>query len=433
MTLRSLQIGLIHVAVTITLVPINSTLNRVMIKELGISAALVALLATLPYLFSPIQLAIGSFSDRHPIMGFRRTPYILAGLLLCIFGLILSPQAALLLSSSPWTGLGVAALVFGAWGMGFNFATVSYFSLASEVSGEKGRSRTIATMFLMMIISIIITAVVLSRLLDPYSQAALERSFEAVAGVALLLGALGLLGVEKRDHAIHHEERYSIQAMLQAVRSNRQVTLFFWYLILMLTAILGQDVLLEPFAGEAFAMPVQTTTRITSIWGTCSLITLLVAGFLEGKVAKKTIARAGALGGTLAFLMIAASGVANSQSLFYSGVVMLGLATGLATVSNLSLMLDMTVAGRVGLFIGAWGMANAFSRLVGSVLSGVVRDLITRIAGDPVLGYVLVFAIEAALLLSSLIILRAIDVKSFRKLAADDVPVVERVAIASDL
>jgi hypothetical protein len=55
MFLKRLQLGLIHVAVTMTLVPINSTLNRVMFKELAISTTLVALLASLPYLFSPIQ------------------------------------------------------------------------------------------------------------------------------------------------------------------------------------------------------------------------------------------------------------------------------------------------------------------------------------------------------------------------------------------
>ena len=56
---KRVQIGLIHMAVAMTLVPINSTLNRVMIKDLAISATLVALLASLPYLFSPVQVAIG--------------------------------------------------------------------------------------------------------------------------------------------------------------------------------------------------------------------------------------------------------------------------------------------------------------------------------------------------------------------------------------
>ena len=85
---KRIQLGLIHMAVAMTLVPINSTLNRVMIKDLGISAALVALLASLPYLISPIQVVIGSFADRHAVWGLRRTPYIILGLLLCVIGVI---------------------------------------------------------------------------------------------------------------------------------------------------------------------------------------------------------------------------------------------------------------------------------------------------------------------------------------------------------
>ena len=181
-----------------TLVPINSTLNRVMIKELGLSATLVAILASLPYLFSPIQVAIGSFADRHPLFGLRRTPYIFVGLLLCVLGVILSPYAAFAMQEDFWAGLLLGMLAFGAWGMGYNLSSVSYLSLASELSGEKGRSKTIAVMFFMMITSIIVTAISLSRLVEPYTPAALLRAFWIVGLAALSLGLLGLLRLERR-------------------------------------------------------------------------------------------------------------------------------------------------------------------------------------------------------------------------------------------
>ena len=428
---KRIQLGLIHVAVAMTLVPINSTLNRVMIKELAFSATLVAILASLPYLFSPIQVAIGSFSDRHPILGYRRTPYIALGLTLCVLGVILSPQAAFLMSTNWWSGLIFGVLAFGAWGMGYNFATVSYFSLASEISGEKGRSRTISIMFFMMIASIILTAVALSRLLDPYSPEVLVNAFQIVAGLALFLGALGLIRLEDRfiRQATKLDDRHSFSSLVGVIKENKQVTLFFWYLILLLAAILGQDVLLEPFAGEAFQMPVQATTRITSIWGTCVLLSLLIAGFMEGRVAKRKVVILGAWGAIVAFLLIAASGILMSLPVFYLGVVLLGLATGLATVSNLSLMLDMTIAGNIGLFIGAWGMADAFARLTGSVMSGAVRDLVSRLAENAILGYVIVFNLEALMLLASLFLLRSIDVSIFKRQAMETT-VVERAAIA---
>ncbi len=433
MLIKRIQLGLIHVAVAMTLVPINSTLNRVMIKELAVSATLVAILASLPYLFSPIQVAIGSFSDRYPVLGFRRTPYIVLGLLLTVLGVVLSPMVAYTLPVNWWAGVLLGVLVFGSWGMGYNFASVSYLSLASELSGEKGRSRTVAVMWFMMITSIILTAIALSHMLDPYTPEALQRSFWVIGLVALILGLLGLIGVEKRNtDAIPASEGYSWVVMLRGIMQNRQATLFFWYLVILLAAILGQDILLEPFGGQAFNMTVRETTRITSIWGVCVLIALLVAGALEGRVNKRIVAAIGGWSALFGFVLILVSGLLVNQGVFYSGVVLLGTGTGLSTVSNLSLMLDMTIASNVGLFIGAWGMANAISRLIGTVLGGVVRDVVTQFAQNPVTGYVVVFAIEAAMLLVSLVMLRQINVGEFQS-QVDQPSIVERATIAGDV
>jgi BCD family chlorophyll transporter-like MFS transporter len=304
---KQIQLGLIHLAVAMTLVPINSTLNRVMIKELALSATLVALLASLPYLFSPIQVFIGSFADRHAIGGFRRTPYIAFGLLLCAGGVILSPYAALLMAENFWSGLLVGLLAFGGWGMGYNLSAVSYLSLATEISGEKGRSRTIAVMFTMMILSIIFTSIALSRMIDPYTQQALMRAFWVVGLTALALGMLGLVRLESRraQPSGVSAENHTWGEMLRVVTANRQAKIFFFYLIVLLAAILGQDILLEPFAAEAFAMPVQETTRITSIWGICFLAGMLGSAALESKVSKRRLAQAGGWGALAGFALIA--------------------------------------------------------------------------------------------------------------------------------
>ncbi|KAA3642695.1 MAG: MFS transporter [Chloroflexi bacterium] len=431
---KRIQLGLIHVAMTITLLPINSVLNRIMIKELAISATLVAVLASLPYVFSPIQVAIGSFSDRYPILGWRRTPYIFLGLLLCVAGVIVAPQIAFLLASNFWLGVLVGVLAFGAWGMGFNFATVSYFSLATEISGEKGRSRSIAVMFFMMIVSIIATSLILSRLVESYDPAALVNAFWMVGLAALGIGLLGIIGLEERNSNEEHVpgEQHTWGQMAQAILRNRQAARFFLYLILLLTAILGQDILLEPYAAEAFGLSVESTTRITSIWGSFFLISLLLGGAMERRVSKFIQARLGAWLGIAAFALIVLSSSLLSLNIFYAGVILLGLATGLATVSNLSLMLDMTTVGSVGLFIGAWGMASALARLVGNLLSGVLRDSATQLSGDAVLGYSIVFSIEVVFLLVSLFILRQVDVSVFQSTASDQLSFSERAALANE-
>jgi BCD family chlorophyll transporter-like MFS transporter len=113
------------------------------------------------------------------------------------------------------------------------------------------------------------------------------------------------------------------------------------------------------------------------------------------------------------FVLIAASGAIGNLSAFYLGVVILGFGTGSSTTSNLSLMLDMTTE-KVGLFIGAWGVANALSRFIGTLMSGVVRDIAASILLNPVYGYMVVFIIEAGMLAISLILLRKISVNKFQ-------------------
>ena len=434
MFIKRFQLGLLHLAVAMTLVPINSTLNRVMIKELAFSATLVAVLASLPYLLSPIQVLIGSFSDRHPLFGWRRTPYIAIGLIFCVLGVVLAPLAAFVLVENFFIGLIFGLFAFGAWGMGFNFATVSYFSLATDLSGEKERGSTISVMFFMMIIGIISTSLLVSRLVDPYTPEALIRSFSIVGGLALVIGLLGLIKLEARTFSARKEQqqRYSWRVLATSILENKQATIFFVYLIILLIALLGQDILLEPYGGEAFGMPVRDTTRITSIWGIFTLVALLIAGVLERRISKRAIAYFGGSIALVGFILIAASGIMINTAVFYSGVILLGAGTGFSTVSNLSLMLDMTTAAKVGLFIGAWGMANAASRLIGALLSGVVRDILTEVLQDPVLAYVSVFAILALLLLISLLLLRRINVAAFREQAASS-SVIERAALASDV
>ncbi|MGE5775350.1 MAG: MFS transporter, partial [Chloroflexota bacterium] len=320
------------------------------------------------------------------------------------------------------------------WGMGYNLSAVSYLSLASELSGEKERGKTIAVMWFMMIVAIIGTAIGLSRMVDPYTPQALIRAFGYVAASALVLGLLGLARLERRSTSLEKgtaSEAYSVKQMIAAITANPVARVFFIYLLLLLAAILGQDVLLEPFGAEAFGMTVTQTTRITSIWGTFVLLAIILAALLEGRVAKRLVAQLGNAGALLGFVVILISGILLNQYVFYTGVTLLGIGTGLSTVANLSLMFDLTVPGMVGLYIGAWGFSNALSRLVGSVLGGVVRDVVAQGTGVALNGYLVVFGIEALMLLIAAIMLYRIDVNAFRK-QVQEPAFIEKVAMAAE-
>ncbi len=71
------------------------------------------------------------------------------------------------------------------------------------------------------------------------------------------------------------------------------------------------------------------------------------------------------------------------------------------------------------MFIGAWGVANALSRFIGTMMSGVIRDIATQIINNSVYGYIVVFILEAGMLAVSLVLLQKISVKKFQKEARE--------------
>lgn len=428
---KNIRLGMIHMAVAVSLVPITSVLNRIMIHELGILASLVAALIVLPHLLSPLQMVIGRFSDTHPLWGYRRTPYIALGLILCVGGSVLTPLSALAMDANFWPGLAFALAAFLTWGFGYNLAVVSYLSLASDLSTEEQRPRTIAVMWFMMITAVIATAIISGRVMEHYDPGLLLRVFFTAGGIALALGFLGLIGLEPRNQVAPASDRHSIGAAIGAVVGNPQARAFFVYLTLLLAAILGQDVLLEPFGAQAFGMNVRQTTQLTAVWGGATLLALLTYGFVLSRfLSKKVGATLGASLAATGFFIITLSGLLHLEPLFVPGIAILGFGTGIATTSNLALMLDMTTPANAGLFIGAWGVADAAARGVGNFMAGVVRDVATSILANPVAGYAVVFLLEGLILCVALVLLRRIDPAAFRN--QQEVSLSRLIAVAGD-
>ena len=260
-------------------------------------------------------------------------------------------------------------------------------------------------------------------------EEAVRAAKQTEAGAGFSVGQLATSAAFVQAQGMLSFDQTVRGTLIRGVLANPQARHFFFYLIILLAAILGQDVLLEPYGGEAFGLSVEATTRITSIWGGCVLVALLAAGFLERRIGKKQVARWGAWGAIAGFVLIAGSGLIAQKEVFYSGVLLLGLGTGLSTVSNLSLMLDMTTA-QVGLFIGAWGVADALARLVGTLLAGVLRDVISAVSGLHLAGYIGVFVIQAGLLAISLVMLRRIAIGRFRQ--ETQMSLAERTALMND-
>lgn len=406
---KFLQLGLVHTAVALLTLPVDDNLNRVMNVELGLPLTLVTALISLPYLVSPLQVWFGAWADRHPLLGRRRTPYAVLGLLICAAGVVILPLG--LLQTEGLAGIAIALAGFVLWGIGYNITTVAYFSLASELFEPKLRSRAVAVMYFVMLLSVIAGGIGFGRMVagvpDTVEALAgpLSQAIWVVAVIAVGLGLLGASGLEPRGLVPATTEPLSFQRLGSTLAGNRNARLFFVYLTLLLIAILGQDVILEPFGGQVLGMSLEETARLRSIYGVCFLVALAVAALLERFYSRRRVGQASALAGMLAFVLLALSSLWASIPLFYTGLVVLGLAIGVATVSNHAFMLDMTTPRDVGLFIGAWGLAVSLARLLGGLINGLVRDAVGGATADPALGFAAVFAIQLVLLSASLAVL----------------------------
>jgi len=429
-----LQLASIHVGVSITVLPVTSTLNRIMIADMGISAFVVSVLIALPYLLSPLQVSIGHWADTHPLWGRHRSPWIVIGGLLAAFGSYLTAHAAYLLDVQFGAGLLVSLVVFGAWGVGVNMASVSYLSLVSELSEDNSgwRSRAVSVMWTAMIGSVILFSLVLSTMLDPFSRTALHTAFGVIWLTASLLVLLGATDLEPAPSpgTRHRHSATNPLAAFRLLADNPSARRFFGYLTLVLVSIHAQDVLLEPFGAEALALPVAMTSRLTAVWGLGVLITLIGGLWIMQRLGKKQSANLGAVIAAVAFLLISLAGWRQQPYLFVGAVYLLGLGGGLMTVSNLSFMLDMTVPQAAGLYVGAWGVANFAGQALGVVFSGFLRDLMYYLTGNVMIGYVVVFGLEIVGLLCAIWLFRTISVAQFRRDA--DVQLHEIMALAGD-
>ncbi|RME60582.1 MAG: MFS transporter, partial [Caldilineae bacterium] len=228
--------------VSITVVPVTSTLNRVMIADLGMSALLVSLLVALPYLLSPLQAPLGAWADSHPIGGKRRTPWIIGGGLLAATGSYFTAHSAYWMATDFTAGLLAAVIAFALWGVGVNAASVSYLALTAELADEEGRSRAVSIMWTAMILSTIGVSLGLSRMLDPYSPEALYTAFGAVwlASVVLVLAGAYSLEPSAGAASSRSQDRTSPGQAMRLLALNPVARRFFVYLVLVLVSIHAQ-------------------------------------------------------------------------------------------------------------------------------------------------------------------------------------------------
>jgi len=399
------RLALFPLGLGLALVLVTGTLNRVMIVELKLPASLVGLFFAMMLIVAPARAWLGYLSDGYPLRGKRREPYIALGALLLAAAVIV---ITLLVTHSARRGVllvPAGLLAFIAYALGVNLASNTFEALLADRFHGDARPRAVTLFKVAMLGGILAGSLGLGYLLDPFDP---ERFVGIVVGVMALFVTLALIGTARQEpslpalRAISH--RATAQPFWAVIRDviwcDREAKRFFALVVLSTLGTLAQDVLLEPYGALVLGMSVAQTTRLTALWGSGTMLTLVASGvWLIKRWGYMATLRAGLAISVVVFGGIVAAGWIGSVPLFMALVFALGLGAGLAMAGLLTAVIEFTTTLRAGLLMGVWGMAAEFGQALGGLLGGIVVDTLRLLTGGNYwVAYGTVFTTEALLL-----------------------------------
>jgi len=426
--LRTLRLALPKIGVGWMFALLTIDFNRIAIVELGVTAVIVTTMLAMHYFLSPFQVVFGRIADRFPVMGYRRTPFILAGSVISSLLFLALPSVAEAMGAGSTIAIAAGFVLFILFGISMAMIGDSHHSLIAEVTTERSRGGVISVVWIVTIMSTILAAVVMNAVRPEYTPEAMQTLYNLTPFIVIGASFLGIVGLERRltGEELEQARQRAIAAAppgnpvagaLRLLGENPQTRGFFAFIFLAILAIFLQDNILEVFGAEVFGMTVAETTKFQPTWGAGVLVGMVVMGIVSvvTSLAKKTIAMIGCAGIAVGMLALASSALMEQSIWVRPALFGLGIFTGIFNVGSLSMMMDMTIEGATGLYMGLWGVAQAFGTGIASMGSGALHTtLIESGAMTPAAAYSSIFAFEAAAVTVAGGVLYHISVRKFR-------------------
>jgi BCD family chlorophyll transporter-like MFS transporter len=422
---RLLRLALVQVSVAISLVLLIGTLNRVMIVELKVSAALVGTMIALPLVFAPLRALIGFRSDNHvSALGWRRVPFIYRGTMVQFGGLSIMPFALLVLSGSgaaaqapAWIGQVAAAAAFLLVGAGLHTTQTVGLALATDLSQPETRPKVVGLMYVMLLLGTMASAILFGALLSDYSHGKLVQVIQGAAVATVVLNAVAVWKQEPRRHGGAQadpaadrppgfQETWS-RFIAQGGALRRLVAVGLGTM-----AFSMEDVLLEPYGGQILHLSVGDTTKLTATLAIGGLAGFGLASHVLSRGADPVrMASLGALAGLPAFALVISSAFLSSTAAFALGTFLIGFGAGLFGHGTLTATMNLAPRAQAGLALGAWGAVQASAAGLAIALGGIIRDVVDLFgpallghgALGPAAGYHVVYGLEIGLLAVTLV------------------------------
>lgn len=409
-----IRLGLVQTSLGAIVILMTSTLNRVMVVELGLAAAIPGLLVGWHYAVQMSRPRWGYGADA----GGRRSPWILGGMAVLAFGAISAAFAASLIPANFWAGFLLSVLAYALIGAGVGAAGTNLLALLAIRTEPSRKAAAAAIVWIMMIMGFVLTAGIGGGFLKPFSFERLILVTSAVSAIAMAVtfGALyGLETLQKQSTSPPQKLVESpdggkaFKAALMETWADPQARRFTIFVFVSMLAYSAQDLILEPFAGLVHGYDAGSSTQLAGLQNMGTLLGMIltaVAGTVIGR-SRAGFMRAWTVGGCIASAAALLSLGLGTHSLgadwpLVPNVVALGVANGAFAVAAIGSMMTLASAGpkqREGTRMGLWGAAQAIAFGLGGFLGAAAVDVSRAVMDAPAPAFALVFAVEGLIFL----------------------------------
>lgn len=409
-----IRLGLVQTSLGAIVILMTSTLNRVMVVELGLAAAIPGLLVGWHYAVQMSRPRWGYGADA----GGRRSPWILGGMAVLAFGAISAAFAASLIPANFWAGFLMSVLAYALIGAGVGAAGTNLLALLAIRTEPSRKAAAAAIVWIMMIMGFVLTAGIGGGFLKPFSFERLLIVTASVSAIALAVTFAALHGLETLQKQSTSPPQKLVEspdggqafkAALMETWADPQARRFTIFVFVSMLAYSAQDLILEPFAGLVHGYDAGSSTQLAGLQNMGTLLGMIltaVAGTVIGK-SRAGFMRAWTVGGCIASAAALLSLGLGTQGFGASwplvpNVVALGVANGAFAVAAIGSMMTLASAGpkqREGTRMGLWGAAQAVAFGLGGFLGAAAVDVARAMMDAPAPAFALVFAVEGLIFL----------------------------------
>ena len=403
------RIGLVQASIGAMVMLITTVLNRLMVVEYALAGAIPAGLVGWHYAVQLGRPLWGHGSDK----GASRALWIVGGIMVLGLGAILAVQATVMIENAFAMAMLLAIFGYSLIGIGVGACGTSALALLASGVAPQRRAAAAAVTWIMMVAGIVVSAITVGALLQPFSPERLLTVASGLLLVCIAITCLAVFRIEPRAGASYgfaetakSEPPPEFKEALREILNEQAARRFTLFIFVSMMAFNMQDLILEPFAGLIFGMTPGQSTQLGGMQSGGVLVGMIIAGLGGSAFAGRLPFELrhwivfGCLGSALALASLAMAAVVGSGWPIAANVFVLGLCNGLFAVAAIGAMMGLAGAGektREGVRMGVWGAAQAIAFGLGGMLGGGGLDLARRVIASDPSAFQLVFAIEASL------------------------------------